>query len=136
MAGVWLQNGLIVTNAFAIASVHFYGASLAFAPGFWLARLLLGRGGRVVRLVGGTLIIALAVHLATAAIFALQYRVFYSHWHSDFPSLVWFFQFSFTSVGAVYLFTTAGMHFYWPLAVIAFLGFGLWFAFKGAASSH
>ena len=49
MIGVWLQNGLVVANAFAIAAVYFYGGSLAFAPGCWLARLLLGRKGRAVR---------------------------------------------------------------------------------------
>ena len=136
MIGVWLQNGLVVANAFAIAAVYFYGGSLAFAPGCWLARLLLGRKGRALRFFGGTLIMALAVHLATSGIFALQYRVFYSHWHADFPSLVWFFQFGFTSLGAAYIFTVGGMMFYLPLSLLAFLGFGLWFASKGAASAH
>lgn len=136
MAGVWLHNGLIIAKPFAIAAVYFYGGSLAFAPGCWLVRLLLGTKGRVVRVIGGTLVMALATHLATAGIFALQYRVFYSHWHADFPSLVWFFQFGFTSLGAAYIFTAGGLVFYWPLSITAFLGFGLWFAFKGAASSH
>lgn len=136
LAGVWLQNGLIVTNAFAIAAVYFYGGSLAFAPGCWLARMLLGRKGPALRFLGGSLVMALAVHLATAAVFALQYRVFYSHWHADFPSLVWFFQFGFTSLGAAYMFTAGGLVFYWPLSLMAFLGFGLWFASKGTASAH
>lgn len=136
MIGVWLQNGMIVTNAFAIAGVYFYGGSLAFAPGYWLARLVLGRRGRFVRLIGGALVIALTVHLATSAIFALQYRVFYSHWHADFPDIIWFFQLGFTSIGAAYMFTAGGLIFYWPLSLIAFLGFGLWFASKGVTSSH
>lgn len=136
MVGVWLHNGLLVTNIFAIAAVYFYGGSLAFGPGCWLARLLLGARGRLTCFVGGTLVMALAVHLATAGIFALQYRVFYSHWHSDFLSLVWFFQLGFTSLGAAYIFTAGGLIFYWPLSIVAFLAFGLWFAAKGATSSH
>jgi len=136
MAGVWLQNGAVVTNAFAIAALYFYGGSLAFAPGYWLARIVLDGRGRIARFLGGTLVMAFTVHLATSAIFALQYRVFYSHWHADFPSLVWFFQLGFTGLGASYIFTAGGLVFYWPLSLAAFLAFGLWFAFKGAASSH
>lgn len=136
MIGVWLQNGLIVTNGFAIAAVYFYGGSLAFAPGYWLARLMLGGAGRTARVCGGALVMAFVVHLATAGIFALQYRVFYSYWHANFASLIWFFQLTFTSLGAAYMFTVGGMIFYWPLSLLAFIGFGLWFARTGRPSSH
>lgn len=136
MAGIWLQNGLITANLLAIASVYFYGGSLAFAPALWLARLALDRSGKVLRFVGASLLIAFLVHLATSAIFALQYRMFYAHWHADFPSVVWFFQLGFTSAGAVFTFTVGSLTFYWPFSCLAFLGFGLWFAVKGAAKAH
>jgi hypothetical protein len=132
LAGIWLRNGLAVVNAYPILFVYFYGGSLAFAPGLWLAELLFGRRGRVARSVGGALLIAVVVHLSTAAIFALQYRVFYSHWHSNFPSVVWFFQLGFTAAGGVFTFTVGSLAFYWPFSCLAFLAFGLWFASRGA----
>ena len=132
MAGMWLRNEMISANLLAIASVYFYGGSLAFAPGLWLGEFLFGRAGRALRFFGGTLVIALAVHTATSGIFALQYRVFYSHWHNSFPSVVWFFQFGFTTVGGVFTFTVGSLAFYWPFSCLAFLGFGLWFSRRGA----
>lgn len=137
LIGIWLRNGLIVANPFAIASVFFYGGALAFAPAFWLSRLVFGRHGRILRFVGGAFIIALATHTAASAIFALQYRVFYAHWHANFPSIVWFFQLGFTSAGAVFTFTVGSLHYYyWPASCLAFLGFGLWFAFRVGAKAH
>lgn len=132
MTGMWMRNSLVVVNPLAIAGVYFYGGSLAFAPALWLSNLWLGRAGKLGRLAGATLLIVLATHLATSAIFALQYRMFYAHWHSSFPSLVWFFQLAFTSAGAVFTFTVGSLTYYWPLSCLAFLAFGLWFAFRGA----
>lgn len=137
LIGIWLRNGLIVANPFAIASVFFYGGALAFGPALWLARLCFGRHGRIFRFVTGALIIALATHTASSAIFALQYRVFYAHWHANFPSIVWFFQLGFTSAGAVFTFTVGSLHYYyWPVSCLAFLGFGLWFALRNSSQAH
>jgi hypothetical protein len=137
LIGIWLRNGLIVANPFAIASVFFYGGALAFAPAVWLARLAFARCGWILRFLGGAFIVALATHTATSAIFALQYRVFYAHWHASFPSIVWFFQLGFTSAGAVFTFTVGSLHYYyWPASCLAFLGFGLWFARRSGAEAH
>lgn len=132
MGGMWLRNELISANLLAIASVYFYGGSLAFAPALWLGELLFERAGKGVRFVGGTLLTAIAVHAATSGIFALQYRVFYAHWHNAFPSIVWFFQLGFTTAGGIFTFTVGSLAFYWPFSCLAFLGFGLWFARRGA----
>jgi hypothetical protein len=137
LAGIWLRNGLTLVNPFAIGSVFFYGGALAFAPSFWLATLVLHRRATIARFVGGTLIIAIGSHLATSAIFALQYRVFYAHWHATFPNIVWFFQLAFTSAGAVFTFTVGSLHYYyWPASCLAFLAFGAWFAYRGRAKAH
>jgi hypothetical protein len=133
MMGMWLQNGLIVVNPLAISGVYFYGGSLGFAPAVWLGRMLFARRSLPLRFVGGTALIALSSHVAAAAIFALQYRVFYAHWHADFPDIIWFFQLAFTSAGAVYLFTVGSFADYWPFSILGFLAFGFWFATRGAA---
>ena len=137
LVGIWLRNGLTVVNPFAIASVFFYGGALAFAPAAWLATLIFRRRGTIARFIGCTLIIAIGTHLATSAVFALQYRVFYAHWHATFPNIVWFFQLAFTSAGAVFIFTVGSLHYYyWPASCLAFLGFGLWFARRSRAEAH
>jgi hypothetical protein len=75
-----------------------------------------------------TIVIVLATHTATAGLYALQYRMFYAHWHASFPSLIWFFQLAFTSAGAIYIYTVNSLTFYWPFSLACFIGFGLWFA--------
>lgn len=136
MAGIWAHNRLIVANPFAIGAVYFYGGSLAFAPALWLVRVTFSGSGRLVRFAGATIIMALTTHLVTAGVFALQYRVFYSHWHADFPEIVWFFQLAFTSAGAGYTFTVGSLAYYWPYSCLAFIGFGLWFGLRGRANAH
>lgn len=136
LGGIWMHNGLLMANSFAIASVFFYGGSLAFAPALWLARLWFGSRPKALRLAGGTIIIAIISHTATAGIFALQYRIFYAHWHESFPSIVWFFQLSFTSAGAVYTFTVGSLYYYWPFTCLAFIAFGAWFALRGSTEAH
>jgi hypothetical protein len=128
VASIWTHNGMLIASPLAVIAVYFYGGSLGFAPGLMLARFLFGSRGWVARIIGGTLIILLATHTATAGIFALQYRVFYSHWHASFPNIVWFFQFAFTSAGAIYQYSVDSIYYYWPFSLLCFLGFGLWFA--------
>ena len=133
---IWMHNSLIVASPLALTALYFYGGSLAFAPGLWLSAVLFDRRGMAWRLIGGTTVILLVTHTATAGIFALQYRVFYSHWHSSFPSVTWFFQFSFTSAGAIYQYSVDSIYYYWPFTLLCFLGFGLWFARRKRPLAH
>jgi hypothetical protein len=136
IAGIWMHNGLLIVRPLAVVSLYFYGGALGFAPGLLLASLLFARSGTFVRLAGGTIVMMLATHTATAGIFALQYRVFYSHWHATFPNIIWFFQLAFTSAGAVYQYSVDSIYYYWPFTVLCFLGFGLWFARHHLAKPH
>lgn len=128
VASIWTHNGLLIASPLAVIGVYFYGGSLGFAPGLMLARFLFGDTGRVARFIGATLVMLLATHTATAGIFALQYRVFYSYWHATFPDIIWFFQFTFTSAGAIYQYSVDSIYYYWPFSLLCFLGFGFWFA--------
>ena len=136
ISAIWMQNGLLIVSPLAVAALYFYGGSLAFAPATMLAALLFGRRGAALRFIGGTIVMLLATHTATSGIFALQYRVFYAYWHSSFPSLVWFFQFAFTSAGAIYQYSVDSIYYYWPFSVLCFLGYGLWFARKDRPEPH
>jgi hypothetical protein len=136
VASIWTHNGLLIASPLAVIGVYFYGGSLGFAPGLMLAALLFGQAKSVTRFIGGTLAILLATHTATAGVFALQYRVFYSHWHAAFPNIIWFFQFAFTSAGAIYQYSVDSIYYYWPFSLLCFLGFGLWFARTSGHKPH
>jgi hypothetical protein len=128
VTGLYWRDGLIIISRLAVASLFFYGAAVGFAPGLWLAELICGTAGRMVRFVVGTIVLTLATHTATATIFALQYRVFYAHWHADFPSITWCYQLVGTTAGAVYQFTVDSFYVYFPVAPLLFLLLGIWFA--------
>jgi hypothetical protein len=128
LVGLYVRDGLIIFSKLAVISLFFYGPAVGFAPGLFLANLICGRAAGVWRFVIGTIILALATHTATAALFALQYRVFYAHWHAEFLSVTWCFQLVFTSIAAVYQFTVDSLYVYFPVAPLLFLGLGLWFA--------
>jgi hypothetical protein len=128
LVGLYLRDGFVIFARDAIVLMYFYGAAVGFAPGLTLANLLAGDRKPVPRFIIGTIILFLSVHTATAALFALQYRVFYAHWHASFPSITWCYQLVFTSAGAVYQFTVDSLYIYYPVAPFVFIALGLWFA--------
>ncbi|MGV3552550.1 hypothetical protein [Rhizobium sp.] len=136
LSSIWLNNGLLTATPLALVALYFYGGSLAFAPGLWLASFLFGRRGTVPRFLGGAAVMLLATHTTTSAIFALQYRIFYAQWHSAFPSLVWLFQFGFTSAAAVYQYSVDSLYHYWPAPMFCLFGFGWWFARTNRSPAH
>ena len=128
LTGLYLRNGIKTFSPGALLLLYSLGSAAGFGPGLTLANFACGGMQRPGRFVFGTIILFRSLHTATATIFALQYRVFYSHWHADFPSIPWFFQLVFTSAAAVYQFTVDSLFLYWPLGPAVFLGLGLWFA--------
>lgn len=126
------RNQFLMAQWPAVLAMFFLGGALGFPPALWLSRLLFGSREAIARTMGATVIIALATHVALAALFALEYRFYYAHWHAPAFTLIWGFQFAFTTLSAAYQFTVISFSIYgWPGAAI-FLGFGLWFG----RSSH
>jgi hypothetical protein len=126
------RNQFLMPQWPAVLVMFFLGGALGFPPALWLSRLALGRRQPIARTMGATIVIALATHLALAALFALEYRFYYAHWHAPAFTIIWGFQFAFTTLSAAYQFTVISFSIYgWPGAAI-FLGFGLWFG----RSSH
>jgi hypothetical protein len=121
------RNGFVMPQWRVVIAMFFIGGGAAFWPGLLLSNLLFCGRRRLMRILGGALVMALSAHCAIAVIFALQYRMYYAHWHAHFPSVVWAFQFSFTSASAAYQYTVLSLSIYgWPGLAI-FLAFGLWF---------
>jgi hypothetical protein len=67
------------------------------------------------------LLLGLTTIASTAGLFALQYRLFYAHWHAPFPSRIWVYQFIFTSASALYQFAVLGLRHFLPAAFLILL---------------
>lgn len=74
-----------------------------------------------VALAGGTVAM-------TAFLFAMDYRVFYSRWHAPFGTIVWVFQFVFTSANAVYQFAVLGLDLFLPAGLVCLIATSLFLA--------
>ena len=107
-----------------VVAVFAAGAALAFLPATVLGRLV-GRGREPsIRYAAAFVALAVLTVGFTAAVFAFQYRLYYSQWHAPFPSVVWGFQFVFTTAAAVYQFAVLGMRLYLPLGFIGLFAAG------------
>ena len=62
----------------------------------------------------------------TALLFALIYRSYYAQWHGAVFSTEWFFEFAFTSAGAIYQFAVIGTRHFLPIGLPALLLASLW----------
>ena len=119
----WLTPGSIVTVVLLFAA----GGALAFPLGLYAARFVsLGRSGEVAFAAFLVCLIAATI-VVTGGLYALQYRSYYAEWHGTPFSLRWFFQFAFTSAGALYQFAMLGIRFYFPLGFVALFAAALWF---------
>ncbi len=111
-----------------IAAVYLAGAFAAFVPALWLGRLL--SAGRTGEAAFAALFLSLGIMTIglTAAIYALDYRSYYTEWHAPAFSVTWAFQFVFTVAGALYQFAVLGLRLYLPFGLLALFAAALWFA--------
>jgi hypothetical protein len=65
---------------------------------------------------------------ASAAIYGLQYRLYYSQWHGEPFSVGWTYQTVFTFAAGVYQFLVLGLRLYFPLGFLALFAASYWFA--------
>ena len=72
--------------------------------------------------------LSLATIGVTAAIYALDYRQYYSAWHEETFTITWMFQFFFTAAVALIQFAVLGVRLFFPLGFIALFVASLWFA--------
>jgi hypothetical protein len=104
------------------------GAVLAFAPALFLARFV--SHGRSAEAAFAAMFLALAICTigATAAVFALDYRRYYSEWHEDFGTITWAVQFVFTAANALVQFAVLGVRLFFPVGFIGLFVAAFWFA--------
>jgi len=112
----------------ALITLLFLGGLLAWPLAVSLARFLAYRRPFAVKFVVFVVLLSLGTLGMTAALFALDYGSYYERWHAPFGSLVWFFQFAFTSASAVYQFAVLGTRLFLPLAPVFAIAAGLFLA--------
>lgn len=110
------------THRAIVLALYFTGAALG-----WIAALPLMRFASLARppetrFAAAFLFLGAGTAALTALLFALHYRQFYAQWHQPFGTLIWFFQFAFTSASAVYQFAVLGIRHYLPFGLILLIG--------------
>lgn len=105
-----------------VLGLYFTGAALG-----WIAALPLVRFASLARppetrFAAAFLFLGAGTAALTALLFALHYRQFYAQWHQPFGTVIWFFQFAFTSASAVYQFAVLGIRHYLPFGLILLIG--------------
>jgi hypothetical protein len=109
----------------ALTAIYAAGGLLGWFVALPLIHILtLGRQPQTV-FAGWVLLLGIVTIAATAGLFALQYRLFYAHWHAPFPSRIWVYQFIFTSASALYQFAVLGLRHFLPTAFVLLLALGI-----------
>ncbi len=109
-----------------VALLFFLGGVLAYPPAVLAARVLTRDRPPETRFSAMLVGLAAGTIGATALLFGLFYRVYYSHWHGEAFTIVWIFQFAFTVAAAVYHFLVLGLRMYLPVGLPALFAFSLW----------
>ncbi|AOF90271.1 hypothetical protein [Sinorhizobium sp. RAC02] len=111
-----------------ILLIFFAGGVLAWIVVLPMARLLTRRRSAETRFAAHFALLSLGTVVATAFLFAMDYRLFYAQWHQPFGTRIWAYQFVFTSAGAVYQFLVMGLRLYLPVGLPILAGASLWLA--------
>lgn len=126
--GLWLRERALTFHLEELLLLFGLGALLAWPPSLFLARFAsVGRRPET-RFAAYLLFLSLGTIAVTAALFALDYRQFYAQWHAPAGSRVWFYQFTFTSLIAIYQFLVMGIRLYLPFGGLVLLAVSLWLA--------
>jgi len=101
------------------------GGVLSFPVALYLTRLTVLGASAERRYAAAFVALGICTMLATAFVFSMQYRVYFSQWHGNFPSVEWIFQLIFTGVSAVYQFAVLGTRLFFPLGIVLLFGASL-----------
>lgn len=118
LLALYLRNGLHTGSVVPLLMLYFLGGMLAWPVLLPLARLCAHRRAVETRFAAYFVVLSIGTMAATAFLFALDYRIFYARWHAPFGSIVWMFQFAFTSASAVYQFAVLGSRLFLPLGLL------------------
>lgn len=115
-------------NIREVAAIFVIGSAISFFPAAWLARFVVAGNRFEMRFAAAFLALGLVTMLATTAVYALQYRLYYAQWHEPFGTITWAFQFVFTGLSAAYQFAVLGLRLFFPVGFVALFAFSFWIA--------
>jgi hypothetical protein len=125
-AGIWLRNRAISGKTEGMLLIFFAGAAFAWPFIFFLVSFASRGRHAALRLLTAVTLIALGTASMTAFLFSQQYRHYYAQWHEHFLSIVWAYQFTGTTIAAVYQFMVMGLGLYFPLGYLFVAAASLW----------
>jgi len=111
-----------------LLAIYFAGGTVAWPIVLPMSRFLARRRGAEARFAAHIALLSVGTVAVTALVFALDYRLFYAQWHEPFGTVIWAFQFVFTTVGAIYQFLVMGLTLYLPVGLPVLAGASLWLA--------
>lgn len=118
LLGLYLRFRLQTAHLQGLMLLYFAGGLFAWLVAVPLGRFFAFRRSPETRFAAFFLTLTCATILATAFLFAMEYRLFYSQWHQPFGTRIWLIQFLFTSASATYQFLVLGMRLYLPLGLV------------------
>ena len=125
LSGLYLRLRLETGHLPLVLALFFAGGLLGWAVALPLMRPFMRRWSAERRFAAALLVLTCLTIVATAGLFALQYRIFYAQWHAAFGSRIWVYQFVFTTAGAVYQFLVMGLRLYLPVGLLLLIGASL-----------
>ena len=124
---LWMGARASSPGTIQLVVLFAFGALVAFVPAVTLARLFRARPFEV-RFASSFIALTIVTVGATALLFALYFRLYFSQWHGDAFTVLWFFQLAFTVAAAIYQFAVLGLRLYFPFGLIALFAASAWLA--------
>jgi len=121
MLSLYMRNRMETSHAGELAILYFAGGLLSWPFMLPLGRYFAHRRRIETRFAAFFVALSAGTILMTAFLFAMEYRLFYARWHGPAGSLLWIFQFVFTSASAVYQFAVLGLPLFLPLGLACLL---------------
>lgn len=115
-----------------ILAIYFTGAYIAYAIARPALAIATARFALPWRFLFAIIVLTGLTLGATAGVLALDYRAYYSEWHSDFFSIGWFYQQAYTILGSTYQYLVIGTRLYLPLGPLFLVAASWWLARKAS----
>ena len=130
IATLYLRNGAETSRLFEIFLLFFAGGMIAWPCSLAFARAAVFEHRRETRFAAFFFCLTVCTIALTAFLFAMDYRQFYTRWHAAPGTLIWAYQFVFTSLAAAYQFVVMGIRLYMPFGFAALVLASLWLAWQ------
>jgi hypothetical protein len=119
---LWLAIRLDTFHLLQLSVLFFAGGAVTWPLALFAIRFCSGGRRPETWFAASIVFLSIGTVIVTAALFALQYRIYYAQWHGGAFTKIWMYQLFFTTAAAVYQFAVMGLRLYLPFgAVILFV---------------